>query len=182
MFFLAVIAGLLMVMDSISGLKQLGLSKWLYFPILCAIASAIVAYAFPKPSFKVAFLKLFAGGLITFLIFLGLTLTLGAAVFAAVLDTLWSGGGLAWSRASGEGVVAGIIAVFVYAMITIVIVGILFACIFALTNFVVLLVMNAYVDRNAPPVAANAAAPEVQAAPSPDDSSPTAPRGEDPFT
>ncbi len=175
MFFLAVLSGVLMVLDSVPILKKLGIPPLAYFPIVCGISSAIVGYTFPKPTFKMAFWKLFIGGLITFLIFLGLTLALGAAVFTAILDGLWSGGGFVWDRAAGEGIVGGIVAIIFYIVVTIVLVGIFFAGLFALTNFLVLLVMNSYVERNAPATAI--ADSNSSVAPSPE-----TPRGEEPFS
>lgn len=190
MFFLAVMSGLILLFYEVPSFKKLGLSALAFFPIVCAITSAIVGYTFPKPSFKLAFLKLVIGGHITLLIFVGLTLILGPTVFTAVLDFLWDGGSYAWNHGAVEGVIAGIFAVIFYGILTVILVGMIFAGLFALTNFLVLLAMNAYVDRNDPivaiaeansPVAPSPFTPasESKAAEAP---TPEAPRGETPFS
>ena len=148
MLFLAVLGASITVIDAFPSIRNFaGMPIIVYIPVLSAFASLIVAFAFPKPTFWTAFLKLFTGGLLTFAIFAGLTVVAGPTVFTIVLDALWSAGASVWDWSSAQGIVAGIISVIFYIMITLVIVGIIFAGLFALTNVLVLLVMNIFVAR-----------------------------------
>jgi hypothetical protein len=119
-----------------------------YLPLLTAGASAVVALAFPKPSFLQAFLKLFIGGIFTFLIFGILVSILGMVVFDAVLDFFWKSGVAIWDWSSADGVIGGIVAVFFYIMMALLVVAGIFTVIFALTHMLVLLVMNLFLRRN----------------------------------
>jgi cbb3-type cytochrome oxidase subunit 3 len=145
MLFLAVLGSAITFVNSIPALRDFaGMPTLVYIPVLSAGASLVVAFAFPKPTFWSAFLKLFTGGLLTFAIFAGLSVVLGPAVFTVVLDWLWSAGAAVWDWSSVQGIAAGIISVIMYIMFTLIIVGIIFAGLFALTNFFVLLVMNMF--------------------------------------
>lgn len=124
-----------------------GSSVMVAIPFMTMAASAVVAAAFPKPSFKRAFLKYFLGGLLTFGIFSLMTIALGPVIFTLVLDWLWDTGANVWNWSSPSGIVAGIFAVFAYIMLTIVLVGMVFAGLFALTNFLVLLAINVITER-----------------------------------
>ncbi len=166
MLFLAVLGASITFINAFPSLRDFaGMPTLVYIPVLSAGASLVVAFAFPKPTFWTAFLKLFTGGLLTFGIFAGLSIVAGPTVFTIVLDWLWSAGASVWDWSSVQGIMAGIVAVIFYIMITLVIVGIIFAGLFALTNLLVLLVMNIFVDRRQETLDARAASQDDQPKP-----------------
>lgn len=119
-----------------------------YIPLMTAGASAVVALAFPRPNFLQAFLKLFIGGIFTFLIFAILVAILGPVVFESVLNFFWNSGVAIWDWSSADGIIGGIVAVFAYIMVAILVVAGIFTGIFAITHMLVLLVMNLFLRRN----------------------------------
>jgi hypothetical protein len=124
-------------------------SLYVAYPLLCSVSSLVVALAFPKPTYWRAFWKLFAGGLLTFVIVGVLAIVLGPKVFTLLLDILWSLGGHVWDWSSADSIVLGIFAVLFYIMLTILLMGLIMSIVFAITNFIVLLVMNMVMDRRA---------------------------------
>jgi hypothetical protein len=128
--------------------KRIDIPPYVYLPVMTAMASAVVAFAFPKPNFIQAFLKLFIGGIFTFLIFLVLLLSLGPIVFEVILGFFWDAGAAVWDWTSATSIVAAIFSLLIYIFITLVIVGLVFAGLFAITHVIVLMVMNLFIKRN----------------------------------
>ena len=112
------------------------------------ISKPKLAFPFPKPNFIQAFLKLFVGGLLTFFIFVVLVAVLGTTVFDVVLSFFWDSGAAVWSWTSPTSIVAAIFSIIAYIFLALVLVGLFFAGLFALTHVLVLMVMNLFIKRN----------------------------------
>lgn len=148
MLFLAMLGVGITLMNQIPFLRDGGgIPSGVFLVVLSGMASFVVAAVFPKPTYWRSFLKLFLGALLTIGIFALLTLLIGPAIFTLVLDFLWSIGVAVWDWSSVDSFITGFIMLFFYIMVTIFVVGIIMAGLFAVTNFLVLLMMNAYVDR-----------------------------------
>jgi hypothetical protein len=148
MLFLAVLAFAITLLNFIPSLKRvIEMPLIVYFPVLTAGASLVVASAFPRPTFWTAFLKLFLGGLLTLGIFSIVSAAVGTASFMFLSDWIWEGGVAVWNWAGTENIAAGIMALLFYMIAVSIVFGIIFAALFALTNFLVLLVMNAIASR-----------------------------------
>lgn len=151
MLFLAVLGTAITVLSAFPGLKKiLDMPTIVYFPVLTAGASAVVAFAFPKPTFWTAFIKLFIGGLLTLAIFSIVSVAAGAAGLEFLSTYIWDAGVGIWKWASGGNIAAGILAILFYVIILAFFIASLFAALFALINFLVLLVMNSLTHREEP--------------------------------
>lgn len=149
LLYLAVLGGTSSVLAFLPALnKSIDIPPYVYVPVMTAIASGIVAFAFPKPNFLQAFLKLFIGGIFTFLIFVVLVLTLGPIVFEAILSFFWNAGAAVWDWTSAASIIAAIFSVLLYIFLTLIIVGLIFAALFSITHVIVLMVMNLFIKRN----------------------------------
>ncbi len=149
LLFLAVLGAASAFFGFFPGIKEtFDIPPYVYVPVFTAAASGVVALAFPKPTFLQAFLKLFIGGIFTFLIFVVLVAVLGTAVFDSILALFWNNGAAVWSWSSGGSIVAAVFAIIMYIFFALFIVGLIFAGLFALTHILVLMVMNLFIKRN----------------------------------
>lgn len=149
MLFLAVIAFGSVVFSKLKVIAQgFELSPFVYLPFMAVAASSVVALVFPKPTYWRAFFKFLLGALLTFGIFAVLMAILGSTVFTAILDALWNLGGVIWDWSSVDNVVLGFFAVLFYIFFAVLVFGMLLAGLFAITNFLVLLGINVFLDRN----------------------------------
>jgi hypothetical protein len=120
---------------------------WVAIPALCTVASLLVALVFPKPTYWRAFFKFVLGAFLTLAIFGILLAIAGPILFSWILELLWGTGGYIWDWASGNGVAAGVAAVMMYIFFTIFVFGLVLSGLFALTNMVVVLGVNMFIDK-----------------------------------
>ncbi|MBK9451912.1 MAG: hypothetical protein IPN95_21345 [Bacteroidetes bacterium] len=120
---------------------------WITIPVLCTVASLLVALVFPKPTYWRAFFKFLLGAFLTMAIFGIILAIVGPILFSWILELLWGTGGYIWDWASGNGVAAGVGAVMMYIFFTIFVFGLVLSGLFALTNMLVVIGVNMFIER-----------------------------------
>ncbi|MFN8393583.1 MAG: hypothetical protein U0176_02810 [Bacteroidia bacterium] len=133
------------VLSRISGDSSAGV---VFALIVGAIAgAAIVALIFPKPTWTLAFAKILLAAIFASLIVLGFFAVFGPIMFEVILEFLWNVGGYIWDWGSAGSIIGGVIAIIMYVIFTVAIIGLLMSAFFALANAVVLVLFNRFLEN-----------------------------------